>query len=175
MGLDTEAACAKLATFPNLSPTCRARHGQRLLQGELSAFHCALPPRRFALHPPLTLRDRHLRALFLSLSKRGRQSPSRADFTEAWRKLTFNAAQRLGQYCSSQLPRIANMSDIVRRRGAVLNRIRRWGHRRYSGGPRFGRLIVQEHAEEAAIDRQRAAIVVHEAKLLELIHEMTHA
>src|SRR5487761_776231 len=34
------------------------------------------------------------------------------------------------------------------------------------------RLFLQEHAEEAAIDRQRATGVVDKAKLLELVHEM---
>ena len=36
-------------------------------------------------------------------------------------------------------------------------------------------LLVQEHAEEAAIHCQRAALVVDKAKFLEVIHEMTHA
>ena len=40
----------------------------------------------------------------------------------------------------------------------------------------LSRLFVQEYAEEAAIDRQRAAsVVVDKAKLPELIHEMTDA
>ena len=38
-----------------------------------------------------------------------------------------------------------------------------------------GRLIVQEHAEEAAIDRQRVAGVVDKAEPLKLIHEMTYS
>ncbi len=35
------------------------------------------------------------------------------------------------------------------------------------------RLVVQDHAEEATMDRQPAAVVIDKAKLLELIHEMT--
>jgi hypothetical protein len=49
---------------------------------------------------------------------------------------------------------------------------RRW---RYGQGPTSLYLIVQEHAEEAAVDRQRAAVVGHKAKPLELIHEMAHS
>ena len=36
------------------------------------------------------------------------------------------------------------------------------------------KLIVQEHAQEATGDRQRATVVGDKAELFELIHEMTH-
>jgi hypothetical protein len=35
--------------------------------------------------------------------------------------------------------------------------------------------VVQEHAEEATVNCQPAAVVGHKAKLLELIHEMTRS
>lgn len=38
-----------------------------------------------------------------------------------------------------------------------------------------GMLIVQERDEEAAVDRQPAALLGHKAKLRELIHEITYS
>ena len=35
------------------------------------------------------------------------------------------------------------------------------------------RLVVQDHAEEATMDRQPAAVIIDKAELPELIHEMT--
>jgi len=34
------------------------------------------------------------------------------------------------------------------------------------------RLVVQDHAQEATMDRRQPAVVIDKAKLLELIHEM---
>ena len=70
----------------------------------------------------------------------------------------FSIAHQSGQYCSSSLWR----EKLLCGPGATTE-------------GSAGRLIVQDHAEEAAIDRQRAAGVVDKAEPLKLIHEMTHS
>lgn len=42
-----------------------------------------------------------------------------------------------------------------------------------STGNRTSRLVVQDDAEEAAMDRRRSAVVIDKAQRPELIHELT--
>ena len=58
---------------------------------------------------------------------------------------------------------------------SALHRSARQAHRAVNTYLGYMRLVVQDHAQEAAVNRQppAEAFVIDKAQLLELIHEMT--